>query len=92
MQEKEVFPLPTLAPALDAIIGGIMAGESTDEAHENAELSQTSICFFLELNKSIRTTPIALLTSYCAIAQYEIHHFRPFFPVQLPSIAAPLGN
>jgi tryptophan synthase alpha subunit len=76
---KEDFPRPTLATALDAVIGGIMAGESTDEAHQNAELSQTSLCFFLEINKSIRTTPIVLLTSYCAIAQYELHHFRHFF-------------
>jgi hypothetical protein len=76
---KEDFPRPTLATALDAVIGGIMAGESTDEAHQNAELSQTSLCFFfLKINKSIRTTPIALLTSYCAIAQYELHHFRHF--------------
>jgi tryptophan synthase alpha subunit len=76
---KGDFPRPTLAAALDAVIGGIMTGESTDEAHQNDELSQTSLCFFLEVNKNIRTTPIALLTSYCAIAQYELHHFLQFF-------------
>jgi hypothetical protein len=79
VQLKGDFPRPTLATALDALIGGIMAGESTDEAHQNAELSQTSLCFFLEINKRIRTTPIALLTSYCAIAQYELHQFLQFF-------------
>jgi hypothetical protein len=35
---KEDFPRPTLATAPDAVIGGIMAGESTDKAHQNAEI------------------------------------------------------